>query len=78
MQGALLPDSPQLRTLNIQNSQAITESLLEFDLQMYNLRSVEYLDIMRNSLRTLPATFPQYLPNLQRIQLSNNPWACKR
>ncbi|XP_067951222.1 chondroadherin-like [Watersipora subatra] len=77
-QGVLLPDSPQLRTLNIQNSRSITRSLLENDLQMYSLKSVEYLNIMQNNLRTLPATFPQFLPNLQRIQLSSNPWNCNR
>ena len=75
---SLIPNSPQLRILHIENSESITKTLLRYDLQMFHLRSVEYLYLMNNNLQTLPATFPQYLPGLRRISLTENPWNCNR
>ena len=78
VKGMLLPDSQNLRILNMYRSESLAKDVLRHDLIAYNLRSVEYLNIMNNNIRELQATFPQYLPKLKRIQLSANPWHCNR
>lgn len=78
VKGALLVDSPRLRILNIYSSESLAKAVIETDIPRYHLRTVEYLNLMNNNLKLLQPTFPQYLPNLKRIQLSSNPWACSR
>lgn len=78
LQTSLLPNSPQLRILHLEDSESITKALFRYDLQMFHLRSVEYLYLRKDNLQTLQSTFPQYLPNLRRISLTENPWNCNR
>lgn len=78
IKGALLLHSDQLRIINAVNSESVVDALLHWDLVMYHLKSVEYLNLMQNNLQSIGQTFPQYLPNLTRIQLSANPWKCDR
>lgn len=74
----MIADMQKLRILNLYSSESLVSNLLRVDLPMYHLTSVMYLNLMSSNIQALSPTFPQYLPNIKRIQLSGNPWSCDR
>lgn len=74
----LLQGARALRILDLDGSPPIAAGVLQHDLRLYSLQSVQYLNMMRTGTVTLDATFPQYLPAVRVLQLSDNPWRCDR
>uniref|UniRef100_A0A0B7AJD6 LRRCT domain-containing protein n=1 Tax=Arion vulgaris TaxID=1028688 RepID=A0A0B7AJD6_9EUPU len=76
IQGIIFQDIPSLSNLNLQSSPSIIYDILNSSDLLRTLRNIQHLNLMNGTLETLSEDIRIFLPNLESLQLSDNPWQC--